>query len=150
MSSQSSPVRHTHTRLHTPLSNICSSPSSLQHTRGLIYHACLLPQPYPQCSVLKSGILVLHYRQGEPHIGRQYNSVETAQPGDRTTNPDIVMPECYASSQRVDSLAGVVITPVRHTHTRLHLVAIIFQQNPNIPEFRKIIYRISKVRPFDM
>ena len=29
------PVRHTHTRLHTPLSNICSSPSSIQHTRGL-------------------------------------------------------------------------------------------------------------------
>ena len=49
-------------------------------------------------------------------------SVETAQPGDRTTNPDIVMPECYASSQRVDSLARVVITPVRHTHTRLHKV----------------------------
>ena len=48
------------------------------------------------------------------------NSVETAQPGDRTTNPCIVMPECYASSQRVDSLARVVITPVRHTHTRLH------------------------------
>ena len=44
-------------------------------------------------------------------IGRQCNSVETAQPGDRATNPDIVMPECYASSQRVDSLARVVITP---------------------------------------
>ena len=44
-------------------------------------------------------------------IGRQCNRVETAQPGDRTTNPDIVMPECYASSQRVDSLARVVITP---------------------------------------
>ena len=53
-------------------------------------------------------------------IGRQCNSVETSQPGDRTTNPDIVMPECYASSQRVDLLARVVITPVRHTHTRLH------------------------------
>ena len=51
---------------------------------------------------------------------RQCNSVETAEPGDRTTNPGIVMPECYASSQRVDSLARVVITPVRHTHTRLH------------------------------
>ena len=49
------------------------------------------------------------------------NSVETAQPGDRTTNPGIVMPECYASSQRVDSLARVVITPDRHTHTRLHI-----------------------------
>ena len=30
------------------------------------------------------------------------------------------MPERYASSQRVDSLARVVITPVRHTRTRLH------------------------------
>ena len=48
------------------------------------------------------------------------NSVETAQPGDRTTNPGIVLPERYVSSQRVDSLARVVITPVRHTHTRLH------------------------------
>ena len=47
-------------------------------------------------------------------IGRHCSSVETAQPGDRTTNPD-----AYASSQRVDSLARVVITPVRHTHTRL-------------------------------
>ena len=56
------PVHHTHTRLHTPLSNICSSPSSLQHTRGLTSPACLLPQPYPQCSVLRSGLLVLHYR----------------------------------------------------------------------------------------
>ena len=56
------PVHHTHTRLHTPLSNICSSPSSLQHTRGLTSPACLLPQPYPQCSVLGSGLLVLHYR----------------------------------------------------------------------------------------
>ena len=54
-------------------------------------------------------------------IGRQCNRVETAQPGDRTTNPGIVMPERYASSQRVDSLARVVITPVRHTHTRLQL-----------------------------
>ena len=45
------PVRHTHTRLHTPLSNICSSPSRLEHSRGLISPACLLPQPYPQCSV---------------------------------------------------------------------------------------------------
>ena len=52
-------------------------------------------------------------------IGRQCNSVETAQPGDRTTNLDIMMPECCPSSQRVDSLARVIITPVRHTHTRL-------------------------------
>ena len=52
------------------------------------------------------------------------NSVETSQPGDRTINPDIVMPECYASSQRVDLLARVVITPVHHTHTRLQLHCI--------------------------
>ena len=121
------PLRHTHTRLHTPLSNICSSPSSLQHTRELTSPTCLLPQPYPQCSVLRSGLLVLHHRQGEPLLCRrtvtvrQCNSVETAQLGDRTINPGIVMPECYASSQRVDSLARVVITPVRPTHTRLHI-----------------------------
>ena len=52
-------------------------------------------------------------------IGRHCNSDETAEPGDRTTHPGIVMPECYANSQRVDLLARVVITPVRHTHTRL-------------------------------
>ena len=63
------------------------------------------------------------------------NSVETAQPGDRTTNPDIVMPECYASSQRVDSLARVVITPVRHTHTRLHMYL-------NIMHIKFFFYRI--------
>ena len=47
--------------------------------------------------------------------------VETAQPGDRTTDPGIVMPERYESSQRIHSLARDVITPVRHTHTRLHV-----------------------------
>ena len=46
--------------------------------------------------------------------------VETAQPGDQTTDPDIVMPKRYESSQRFNSLARVVITPVRHAHTRLH------------------------------
>ena len=50
------PVRHAHTRLHTPLLNICSSPSSIQHTRGLTFPVCLLPQPYPQCSVLRSDL----------------------------------------------------------------------------------------------
>ena len=54
-------------------------------------------------------------------IGRQCNSVETAQPGDRTTDPGIVMPERYQSSWRVDLLARVVITPVRLTHTLLHI-----------------------------
>ena len=39
---------------------------------------------------------------------------------DRTTDPDIVMPERYQSSQRVNSLARVVIAPVRRTYTRLH------------------------------
>ena len=52
-------------------------------------------------------------------LNGDFNSVETAQPGDRTTYPGIVMPWCYESGQRVDSLARVVITPVRHTHTRL-------------------------------
>ena len=53
-------------------------------------------------------------------IGQQCNSVVTAKPGDRTTDSGIVMHECYESSQRVDSLSRVVITPVRHTHTQLH------------------------------
>ena len=75
------PVRHTHTRLHTPLSNICSSPSSLQHTRGLTCPTCLLPQPYPQCSVLKSGLLVLHYRQGEPLLGANVTVLKLPSPG---------------------------------------------------------------------
>ena len=66
--------------------------------------------------------IVSEHRNTRPNALSQCicNSVETAQPEDRTTNPDIVMPECYESSQRVDSLAGVVITPVRHTHSRLH------------------------------
>ena len=60
-------------------------------------------------------------------------SVETAQPGDQTTDPDIVMPERYKSSQRVDSLARVVITPVRHTHTRLHKVF------PCVPDYQYML-----------
>ena len=116
------PVRHTHTRLHTPLSNICSSPSSIQHTRGLnssifLHTSCIFTATVLAAN-LEYPTRALQARR--PHIGRHCNSVETAQPGDRTTNPCIVMPECYASSQRVDSLARVVITPVRHTHTRLH------------------------------
>ena len=52
---------------------------------------------------------------------QQQNGVlSAAQPGDRTTNPDIVMPERYESSQRVDSLTRVVITLFCQTHTRLH------------------------------
>ena len=56
-------------------------------------------------------------------MGAIVTVLKAAQPGDQTTNPGngIVMPERYASSQRVDSLARVVITPVRHTHTRLHI-----------------------------
>ena len=34
------------------------------------------------------------------------------------------MPELYESSQRVDSLARVVITPVHLTHTRLHYLPV--------------------------
>ena len=117
------PVRHTHTRLHTPLSNICSSPSSIQHTRGLNSSFSCIPHAFFTATVLATNLenptRALQARRTD--IGRHCNSVETAQPGDRTTNPDIVMPECYASSQRVDSLARVIITPVRHTHTRLHM-----------------------------
>ena len=111
------PVRHTHTRLHTPLSNTCSSPSSLQHTRGLTSPACLFTATLSAvfCTEVRSICTALPARRTV--IRRQCNSVETAQPGNRTT----AELERYASSQRVDSLARVVITPVCHTHTRLHL-----------------------------
>ena len=52
-------------------------------------------------------------------IGRQCNSVETAETGDRTADPAIVMPERYKSGKRVDASRSVVITPIRHAHTRL-------------------------------
>ena len=60
------------------------------------------------------------YGRTDEHTSKLASPVETAQPGDRTTEPDIVMPEHYKSSQRVDLLAKVVITPVCHMHTRLH------------------------------
>ena len=44
----------------------------------------------------------------------------TSQPVDRITD-DIVMPASYQLNQRVSSLARVVITSVRHTHTWLHI-----------------------------
>ena len=47
------------------------------------------------------------------------NNVQTAQLVDQTTDPGIVMPERYESSQKVVSFSRVVVTPVRHTHTRL-------------------------------
>ena len=54
-------------------------------------------------------------------IGRQCNSVKTAQPGDRATSPGIVLPERYASKSRLAGYSSnQVLTPVRHTHTRLH------------------------------
>ena len=82
-------------------------------------------------------------------IGRQCNYVETTQPGDRTTNPDIVMPECYASSQRVDSLARVVITPVRHTHTRLHLHQVYISKLKKSSETKNIaLMEVYSKKPF--
>ena len=41
--------------------------------------------------------------------GRHCNSVDTCQPGDPTSNPDIVMLECYQLSQRVNSKTRVYI-----------------------------------------
>ena len=120
--------------------------------------ACLshvLPQPYPQCSVLRSGTVSQVTQQtrnihpllfqcwasvedGGPTLKQHWvnapsllgkitvihhcNSVETAQPGDRTTHPDIVIPERYQSDQRVNFLARVIITQVHHAHTRLHMI----------------------------
>ena len=114
------PVRHTHTRLHTPPLKYLLVPEQ-PSTHSLVNFSCL---PFTAtlspvfCTEVRPIGTALPVRRTV--IGRQCNSVETAQPGDRATNPGIVMPECYASSQRVDSLARVVITPVRHTHTRLH------------------------------
>ena len=68
----------------------------------------------------KADIIPINNRNDADNDRGICNSVKTAEPGDRTTSPVIVMPECYASSQRVDSLARVVVTAVRHTHTRLH------------------------------
>ena len=53
------------------------------------------------------------------------------------------MPECYASSERVDSLARVVITPVRHTHTRLHLCNNLENFHLSFTNIREIISRLS-------
>ena len=102
---------------------------------------------------------------GRTDIGRHCNSVETAQPGDRTTNPGIVMPERNSSSQRVDSLARVVITPVRHTHTRLHMyvcrprlrpfdifIYLLHVKWSNIKYLSKLreIFRVDRVTTVDM
>ena len=57
------------------------------------------------------------------------SSIGTAQPGGRTTDPRIAMPERYESSLRVDSLTRVVNTPVRHIHTRQHLSEATFKMN---------------------
>ena len=52
---------------------------------------------------------------------------ETAQPGNRATDPDIVMPEHYQLSQRVNSIARVVITPVcQYTHPATRYLGLCF------------------------
>ena len=61
------------------------------------------------------------YGRTDEHTSKLTSPVETAQSGDRTTDPDILMPERYKSSQRVDLLAKVVITPVCHIHTQFCL-----------------------------
>ena len=114
------PVRHTHPATYSPLKYLLVPEQPSTHSwvnfSYLPFTATLSPV---FCTEFRPIGTALPARRTV--IGRQCNSVETAQPRDRTTNPGIVMPECYASSQRVDSLARVVITPVRHTHTRLHL-----------------------------
>ena len=82
------PVHHKHTRLHTPLSNICSSPSSIQYTRGLNCLFSYMPHAFFTATVSATNLeyptRVLQTRRTD--IGRHYNSVETAQPIDRTTD----------------------------------------------------------------
>ena len=55
--------------------------------------------------------LLGHYRPEEPTLRLPSPGLEP---------PTLTLPERYQLSQRVNSLASVVITPVRHTHTRLH------------------------------
>ena len=55
----------------------------------------------------------------EYHIRSE--TVETAQPGDQTIDPDIVRHECSECGQLVRLMAEVVITPVSHIHTQIHL-----------------------------
>ena len=110
------PVRHTHTRLHTPLSNICSSRAAFNTL--LTSPACLLPQPYPQCSVLRSGLSVLHYRYGESLLGAYVTVLKL---GDRTSNPGIVMPawalRIWPKSQLVGQSSNPSSPPYTHPAT---------------------------------
>ena len=45
-------------------------------------------------------------------------------PGDRITDPDIVLQERYQLNQTDNSMARVLITLVRHTHTQLQIYCI--------------------------
>ena len=90
------PVRYTHTRLHSLLSNICSSPSNIQHTSGLSSPACIFTATLSPVFGTEARPIGNAW-QGEPRttvIGRHCNSVETAQPRDQTTDPDIMRSEC--------------------------------------------------------
>ena len=89
-------------------------------------HAFLLQQCWLLVQSLEYPTRTLQARRTA--IGRHCNSIKTAQPGDRTIDPDIVMPEHYKSSQRIDSLARVVIIPVHHTHTRLYNLDFIIRR----------------------
>ena len=73
-------------------------------------------QPRQNTHIVKKGRNILSKYIVSPYLFT-CNSVETAQPGDQTTNPGIVMPERYASGQRVDSLARCVA--LRHHDARV-------------------------------
>ena len=56
----------------------------------------------------------------KPTLGAIVTVLKLPSQTNQTTDPEIVMSECYQSSQRVNSMTKVVITPVHLTHTRLH------------------------------
>ena len=122
-SNYSSPP-YTHPATYPPPSQISARPRAAFNTLvgWIIHFPAYLMHVLQQPGIgYKPRISYTRARQARrTDIGRHYNSVGTAEPGDQTTNPGIVMPECYASGRRVDSLTRVVITPVCHTHTRLH------------------------------
>ena len=122
-------VCHSHTRLHTPLSNICSS-SCRHSTHSWVNFSCLpftaTVNPIPSVEIRPIASIGTALSVMTTVIVHHYHSVKTAQPRDRTTDPAILIPEPYALSQTVISLVRVVVTLVRHTHTRLHNVNLKF------------------------
>ena len=91
-----------------------SSPSRIQPTHGLnssfscmglpliSKHTCFRPTATVLAANLEYPTRALKTRRTD--IGRHCSSVEITQPGERTTETDIVMPVRYQSRQRVNSM----------------------------------------------